>query len=111
MQQCIKIFIPCLYEAQHVSGDIPPIFRSLKLHWQPLVLHTAIRRYSCVVLCYKLRKIKLCSGLWLKVVKIEHNIWPEGQEMQCILIKKFIIDPFIKIHCIFCPSVHILCSI
>jgi hypothetical protein len=40
MQQCIKIFIiPYLYEAQHVSGDTPPIIRSLKLHWQPLVFH------------------------------------------------------------------------
>jgi len=28
----IKIIIPYLYEAQHVSGDIPPIIRSLKLH-------------------------------------------------------------------------------
>jgi len=38
MQTCIKIFIiPYLYEAQHVSGDTPPIIRSLKLHWQPLV--------------------------------------------------------------------------
>jgi len=41
MQQCVKIFIiPYLYEAQHVSGDTPPIIRSLKLHWQPLVFHT-----------------------------------------------------------------------
>ena len=41
MQQCIRIFIiPYLYEAQHVSGDTPPIIRSLKLHWQPLVFHT-----------------------------------------------------------------------
>jgi hypothetical protein len=41
MQQCIKIFIiPYLYEAQHVSGDTPPITRSLKLRWQPLVFHT-----------------------------------------------------------------------
>jgi len=30
-QQCIKIFISYLYEAQHVSGDTPPIIRSLKL--------------------------------------------------------------------------------
>jgi hypothetical protein len=29
-----------LYEAQHVSDDTPPIIRSLKLHWQPLVFHT-----------------------------------------------------------------------
>ena len=41
MQQCIKIFIiTYLYEAQHVSGDTPPIIRSLKVHWQPLVFHT-----------------------------------------------------------------------
>jgi hypothetical protein len=32
--------IPYLYEAQHVSGDTPPIIRSLKLYWQPLVSHT-----------------------------------------------------------------------
>jgi len=31
---------PYLYEAQRVSGDTPPIVRSLKLHWQPLVFHT-----------------------------------------------------------------------
>jgi hypothetical protein len=29
-----------LYEAQHVLGDTPPIIRSLKLHWQSLVIHT-----------------------------------------------------------------------
>jgi len=33
-------FVSYLYEAQHVSGVIPPIIRSLKLHWQPLVLYT-----------------------------------------------------------------------
>jgi hypothetical protein len=32
--------IPYLYGAQHVSGDTPPIIRSLKMHWQPLVFHT-----------------------------------------------------------------------
>jgi hypothetical protein len=36
-QNCI---IPYLYEAQHVSGDTPPIIRSLKLHWQPQIFHT-----------------------------------------------------------------------
>ena len=35
-----NFIIPYLYEAQHVSGDTPPIIRSLKLHWQPLVFHT-----------------------------------------------------------------------
>jgi len=41
MQQCIKmLLILVLNEAQHVSGDTPPIIRSLELHKQPLVLHT-----------------------------------------------------------------------
>ena len=41
MQQCTKILIiPYLYEGQHVSGDKRPIIRSLKLYWQPLVLHS-----------------------------------------------------------------------
>jgi hypothetical protein len=41
MQQCTKLFIiPCLHEAQHISGNTPPIIRSLKLHWQPLAFHT-----------------------------------------------------------------------
>jgi hypothetical protein len=35
-----NFIIPYLYEAQHVSGDTPPIIRSLELHWQPLVFHT-----------------------------------------------------------------------
>jgi len=35
-----SFIIPYLYEAQHVSGDTPPIIRNLKLHWQPLVFHT-----------------------------------------------------------------------
>jgi len=35
-----KFIIPYLYEAQHVSGDRPPIIGSLKLHWQPLIFHT-----------------------------------------------------------------------
>jgi hypothetical protein len=35
-----NLIIPYLYEAQHVSEDTPPIIRSLKLNWQPLVFHT-----------------------------------------------------------------------
>jgi hypothetical protein len=35
-----NFIIPYLYDAQHASGDdTPPIIRSLKLHWQPLVFH------------------------------------------------------------------------
>ena len=40
MQQCIKILLFHIYmKLKHVSGDTPPIIRSLKLHWQPLVFH------------------------------------------------------------------------
>ena len=35
-----NFIIQYLCEAQHVSGDTPPIIGSLKLHWQPLVFHT-----------------------------------------------------------------------
>jgi hypothetical protein len=35
-----NFIISYFHEAQHVSGDTPPIIRSLKLHWQPLVFHT-----------------------------------------------------------------------
>jgi hypothetical protein len=38
-----NFFSPYLYEAQHVSGDTQPIIRSLKLHWQPLVLRSIYR--------------------------------------------------------------------
>ena len=46
---CQKCIIPFLYEAQHVSSDTPPIIRSLKRHYQPLVLHTwkVVRRWGC----------------------------------------------------------------
>jgi hypothetical protein len=40
LQQCIKILLLHLYDVQHVLGDTPPIIRSLKLHWQPLVFHS-----------------------------------------------------------------------
>jgi hypothetical protein len=35
-------FIPYLFEDQYVSGETPPIIRSLKLHWQPLVFHNTV---------------------------------------------------------------------
>jgi hypothetical protein len=35
-----NFIVPFLYEAQRVSGDTLPIIRSLKLHWQTLVLPT-----------------------------------------------------------------------
>ena len=37
-----NFIIPYLYEVQHVSGDTPPIIRSLKLHWQPLVFYNTV---------------------------------------------------------------------
>ena len=60
MQQVINILLSLiLNEAQHVSGDTPPIIRSLKLHKQPPVLHNTVevcRTCSCWTLsgsvCY-----------------------------------------------------------
>jgi hypothetical protein len=40
MQQFIKILLfLILNKAQHVSGDTPPVIRSLQLHKQHLILH------------------------------------------------------------------------
>jgi hypothetical protein len=41
-----NFIIPYLYGAQNVPGDTPPIIRSQKLHWQPLVFNMwkAVRR-------------------------------------------------------------------
>jgi len=59
MQPCIKILLSLiLNEAQHVSGDTPPIIRSLKLHKQPLVLHNTVkgcRTFSCWTLSGSIR--------------------------------------------------------
>jgi hypothetical protein len=59
MQQCINILLFLnLNEAQHVSGNTPPIIRSLKLHKQPLVLHntlTGCRTCSCWTLSGSIR--------------------------------------------------------
>jgi hypothetical protein len=49
-QQCIKILLLILNEAQRASGDTPPIIRSLKLHKQHLVVHNTVegcRTCSC----------------------------------------------------------------
>jgi len=35
-----NFIIPYLCNGLHVSGDTPPIIRSLKLRWKPLVFHT-----------------------------------------------------------------------
>jgi hypothetical protein len=52
MQQCIKILLfLVLNGAQHVSGDTPPIIRSLKLHKQPLVFHTWKVVGRCQIAC------------------------------------------------------------
>jgi hypothetical protein len=41
MQQCTNILLfLILHEAQHVSGDTPPIIRNLTLHKQSLDMHT-----------------------------------------------------------------------
>jgi hypothetical protein len=40
MQQSIKILLFHIYIKLNMFQVTPPIIRSLKLHWQPLVLHT-----------------------------------------------------------------------
>jgi hypothetical protein len=41
MQQCIKILLFRIYmKLSMFRATHPPIIRSLKLHWQPLVFHT-----------------------------------------------------------------------
>jgi len=42
-----NFIIPYFYQAQHVSSDTPPIIRSLKLYWQPLVFHTWKVVWTC----------------------------------------------------------------
>jgi hypothetical protein len=42
-----NVIILYLYEAQHVSGDTPPIIRSLKLHWRPLVISYVEGCWTC----------------------------------------------------------------
>jgi len=61
MQWCIKIFISYLREAQRVSGNPPPIIRSLELHWQPLVLHNTMEGcWTCS--CWTLTEAAQCSA-------------------------------------------------
>ena len=52
-----NFIIPYLYEAQHVSGDTPPIIRSLKLHWQPLVFYTWKVVGRIVAGCYQAHQL------------------------------------------------------
>ena len=48
MQQCIKILLFHIYMKLNTFWVTPPIIRSLKLHWQPLVFHTW-KVVGCVV--------------------------------------------------------------
>jgi len=40
MQQYVKILLFCIYMKLNMFRATPPIIRSIKLHWQPLVFHT-----------------------------------------------------------------------
>jgi len=82
-----KFYYSILYEAQHVSGDTPPIIRSLKLYWQPLVFHT----WKIVgrVVGGRVRQSK-CKSCWIFLYELyydarihEHQVhWhPSGHTM------------------------------
>jgi hypothetical protein len=75
MQQCTKFIIPYLYEAQHVSSDTPSIIRSLKLHWQPLVLHTlkVVGRWGC----WTLSASSILNVHKKNTSRLEHNFFPK----------------------------------
>jgi hypothetical protein len=40
MRQCINILLFYIYMKLNMFRETPPIIRSLKMHWQPLVFHT-----------------------------------------------------------------------
>ena len=52
-----NFIIPYLYEAQQVSGDTPPIIRSLKLHWQPETMALKNEFYVAVSFVYLLANL------------------------------------------------------
>jgi hypothetical protein len=59
-------FISYLYEAQHVAGDTPLIIRSLKLHYQPLVLHNTVEGcWTCS--CWTLSKYTIPDSVQMLV--------------------------------------------
>jgi hypothetical protein len=68
MQQYIKILLfLILNKAQQVSGDTPPIIKSLKLHKQPLALHT------CKVVRHAV--LYVIQVLWLFASKQPQNLY------------------------------------
>jgi len=74
MQQCIKILLfLILNEAQHVSGDTPPIIRTLKVQKQPLVLHNTVevcRTCSCWALSGSVLYLTTCPVCHSKHVEL-----------------------------------------
>jgi hypothetical protein len=68
-----NFIFPCLYEAQHVSGDTPPIIMSLKLHCQPLVFYT----WKVVGLCHaeKSNKMQQCFKILFFHVDMKLNMF------------------------------------
>jgi hypothetical protein len=73
--------MPHLYEAQHVSGDTPPIIRSLKLHWQPLVfirgrLFGRVVGGRCQALCLTTRGCQCSFRLLMMGGVSPETCWP-----------------------------------
>jgi hypothetical protein len=94
MQHCIKfLLVHILYEAQHVSGDTPPIIRSLKLHWQPLVLHTwkVVGR----MVAGRCPAASAVLGSWWWAVCLEtcwasYKIWTNKNLIHCCILLDFL---------------------
>ena len=70
-------FILYLYEAHHISDDTPPIIRSLKLHWQLLVLHkwkvvrcAVVGRCQAEALCPVLMKVMMMMMIMVIIITI-----------------------------------------
>jgi len=88
MQHGIKILLfLILHEAQHVSGDTPPIIRSLKLHKQPLAtfaITSCMNSYS-----EKPNKMQQCTKFYYTLFYMKLNMFRATHKILipcCILV-------------------------
>ena len=93
-----KFYYSIIIWVQHVSGDTPPIIRSLKLHWQPLVfLHVE----GCWTCSWWTLSGTYCA--W-KSPAISHPLWSHT-ENKCLYLYGRLIISFSSI-AVFSKSVN-----